>query len=84
MNLLATKMNYSLAVKGSLTRSGAVREIASQAEVELGRRLTDEEELNLFQRFSPQTIVNKIEKVNNKNINDRELQIFCFSMVLEF
>ena len=66
MNLSATKMNYSRALKGSLTRSGAVQEIASQAEVELGRRLTTEEDLNLFKRFSPQTIVNKIEKVNNK------------------
>ena len=75
MNLSATKMYYSRAVKGSLTRSGAAREIASQAEVELGRRLTNEEELNLFQRFSPQAIIDRIEKVNKKNVNDGDLQI---------
>ena len=75
INLSATKMYYSRAVKGSLTRSGAAREIASQAEVELGRPLTNEEELNLFQRFSPQAIIDRIEKVNKKNVNDGDLQI---------
>ena len=66
-------MNYSRAVKGSLTQSGAMREIASQAELELGRQLTNEEELTIFQRFSPQAIVDNIEKVNNKKITDRNL-----------
>ena len=75
INLSATKMYYSRAVKGSLTRSGAAREIASQAEVELGRRLTNEEELHLFQRFSHQAIIDRIEKVNKKNVNDGDLQI---------
>ena len=75
INLSATKMYYSRAVKGSLTRSGAAREIASQAEVELGRRLTNEEEFNLFQRFSHQAIIDRIEKVNKKNVNDGDLQI---------
>ena len=69
---------------GSLTQSGAVREIASQAELELGRQLTTEEELNIFQRFSPQAIVDNIEKVNKNNVTDRNLQIFCFSMALDF
>ena len=58
-------MNYSLAVKGSGAISGATRAIASQAEVELGRELTNEEEMNLFQKMSPQTLLQRIEKVNN-------------------
>ena len=58
-------MNYSMAVKGSGAISGATREISSQAEVELGRELTNEEEINLFQMMSPQTLLHRIEKVNN-------------------
>ena len=64
VNLSATKTNYTRAVKGSLTRSGAVREIASQAELELRRPLNCLEEESLLKRFSPQTILDKIEQVN--------------------
>ena len=69
-------MNYSRAVKGSWATSGATREIASQAEVELGRELTNEEEMNLFQKMSPQTLLYRIEKVNKlENNTDRNDQI---------
>ena len=57
-------MNYSRALKGSLTRSGAAKEIFSQAELELGRPLSKEEEQKLFSNSSPQQILDRIQKVN--------------------
>ena len=59
-------MNYSHAVKGALTRSGATREISSQFELEFGRLLSPEEEVKLFGKFSPQLILNRIQKVSLK------------------
>ena len=59
-------MNFSRAVKGSLTRSGAIREVDSEAELELGHSLTVAEKANLFNKFSPQNVRDKIEKVNSK------------------
>ena len=59
-------MNYSNAVKGALTRSGAVREIISQSELEFGCRLSPEDEVKLFSKFSPQFILNRIQKVSLK------------------
>jgi hypothetical protein len=56
-------MNYSRALKGSLTRSGAINEISSQAELELGHPLTKDEESIIFGRFSPQNILERIKKV---------------------
>jgi hypothetical protein len=56
-------MNYSRALKGSLTRSGAAKEIFSQAELELGRPLTKEEEKHLFSNLAPQNILERIQKV---------------------
>ena len=56
-------MNYSRALKGSLTRSGAIREIFSQAELELGHPLTKEEEKKLFSNLAPQNILDRIQKV---------------------
>ena len=41
-------MNFSQAVRGQLTRSGAIRGIQIQAETELGRKLNKEEEAFLF------------------------------------
>ena len=58
-------MNYSRALKGSLTRSGAIREIFSQAELELGHPLTKEEENKLFSNLAPQNILDRIQKVYN-------------------
>ena len=49
-------MNYSGAVKGSFARSGAIREINSQAELELGHPLSPDEEVQLFHKYSPQLI----------------------------
>ena len=56
-------MNFARAVKGSLTHSRAVQDINSQSELELGRQLTKVEEAALYQNFSPNTLVGRIEKV---------------------
>ena len=59
-------MDFSRAVKGSFTRSGVIRGVDSQAELELGHPLTGVEKANLFNKFSPQNVLDKIEKVNFK------------------
>ena len=56
-------MNFSQAVKGHLTRSGAIRAIQSQAETELGRKLSREEESILFNNTPPNILQAQIEKV---------------------
>ena len=56
-------MNFSQAVKGHLTRSGAIRAIQSQAETELGRKLSKEEESFLFTKNDPNIFLAQIEKV---------------------
>ena len=56
-------MNFSRAVKGHLTRTGAIRAIQSQAETELGRKLSREEESLLFNNTDPNILQAKIEKV---------------------
>ena len=61
------KMNFSRAVKGSFTRSGVIREIDSQAELELGRSLTDDEKSKLFAKFPVNQVLDKIDKVNFKH-----------------
>ena len=58
-------MSYSQVVRGVLTRSGAIKEIDSQAELELGRPLTGVEKTSIFNRFNPQNVVERIKKVNN-------------------
>ena len=58
------KMNYSRALKGSLTRSGVLREVMSQAELELGHSLSKDEMTSLLRMFSPQTILDRIKKVS--------------------
>jgi hypothetical protein len=56
-------MNFSQAVRGQLTRSGAIRGIQIQAETELGRKLNKEEEAFLFSTISPNMLLNQIQKV---------------------
>jgi hypothetical protein len=56
-------MNFSRAVKGHLTRTGAIRVIQSQAETELGRKLSKEEESLLFKNNPPNILQAQIEKV---------------------
>jgi hypothetical protein len=56
-------MNFSQAVKGQLTRSGAIRAIQSQADTELGRKLTKEEESFLFTKTHPNILLGQIQKV---------------------
>ena len=76
-------MNYSNAVKGALTRSGAVREIISQSELEFGRPFSPEEEVKLFAKFSPQFILNRIQKVSLKeSLKSRINHLFSMVLVL--
>jgi hypothetical protein len=58
-------MNFSHAVKGCLSRSGTIRAIHSQAETELGRQLSKEEENLLLVNTNPDILLGQIEKVIN-------------------
>ena len=58
-----SKMNFSRAVRGTLTRSGVTREIDSQSEIELGRVLSPAEKCSLFQLFGPELVFSRIQKV---------------------
>ena len=55
-------MNFSQAVKGQARRPGAVRAIQSQAETELGRKLSKEEESLLFSNCHPNIFLGQIQK----------------------
>ena len=56
------KMNFSQAVRGQLTTSGAINAIQSQAETELGRNLSKEEESFLFSHTHPTLLSGQIQK----------------------
>ena len=56
-------MNYSQAARGHHTRGGATMAIQSQAETELGRKLSKEEELFLSTKLSPSSLLDEIQKV---------------------
>ena len=56
-------MNYSRALRGSLTPLRAIQEILSHADIELSRPLSNVEEAALFEKFSPQSILDRIQKV---------------------
>ena len=56
-------MNFARAVKGTLTRSRALQHVNSQSELELGRQLTKDEEAMLYKRLSPNTVMDRIDKV---------------------
>ena len=76
-------MNYSGAVKGSLTRSGVIHEVKSQAQLELSRPLSKEEEVCLFKTFSPQDVHDRVQKVSNLIFLYISPTNFVFSMALE-
>ena len=56
-------MNFSGAVKGRLSRSGAIQTIQDQAKTELRRDLSSEELRQLSTRFSLMDFVANIQKV---------------------
>ena len=56
-------MSYSQATRGHHTRGGATMAIQSQAETELGRKLSKEEELFLSTKLSPSSLLDEIQKV---------------------
>ena len=71
-------MNFSQAVKGQLTRSGAIRAIQSQAETEIGRKLNPEEATSLWcGKTSPNALLEGIQKVKQFNIF---LKLVAFTM----
>ena len=56
-------MNFSQAVRGQLTRSGAISAIQCQADTELGRELSKNEEMCLSSKTSPTQLLGQIQKV---------------------
>ena len=56
-------MNYSQAVKGKKKLPDATAAIQSQADTELSRRLSKEEEALLFSQFTPNVLLRQIQKV---------------------
>ena len=56
-------MNYSQAARGHHTRGGATMAIQSQAETELGRKLSKEEEIFLSSQLTPSSLLGEIQKV---------------------
>ena len=62
-------MNFAQAVQGKLTRSGAIRDIQSQAEIELGRKLNPEEATSLWcTGTSPHAVLEGIRQVKQHYI----------------
>ena len=62
-----TKMNFANAVKGSQQLTQCIATIKPQAELELKRKLTTEEEVLLFKRSHPSELFQQIEKVQVSN-----------------
>ena len=58
-------MNYSKAVKSQVRRSGVIQAIRSQAETELRRELSKDEERLLSTKFSLNLLLDRIQKVCN-------------------
>ena len=56
-------MNYAQAAMGKLTHDQVLRYIDSQCETELGRNLDPLEKDQLFSRFSPDVVRNRIHQV---------------------
>ena len=57
-------MNFPKTVKGTLSMEDIVKKIDSHSETELCRQLNSSERTLLFDRFKPEYIWNKIEKVS--------------------
>ena len=76
-------MNFSRAVKGHLTRTGAIRAIHSQGETELGRKLTKEEEKLLLVNTNPNNLLAQIEKVRDFAFKVFILKYSSFSMDMD-
>ena len=55
-------MNFSQAVRGQLTTPSAIMAIQSQAETELGRNLSKEEESFLFSNTNPKVVLGEMQK----------------------
>ena len=62
-------MNYVRAVKGPGTRTSVLEDIDAQSEVELGRLLDLEEKELLFNKFSSELVLRRIQQVLYKFLN---------------
>ena len=62
-------MNYVRAVKGPGTRTSVLKDIDAQSEVELGRLLDPEEKELLFNKFSSELVLSRIQQVLYKLLN---------------
>ena len=56
-------MNYVRALKGPGTRNSAMKDIDAQSEFEFGRHLDPAEKDLLFNRFSPELVLSRIQQV---------------------
>ena len=56
-------MNYVRALKGPGTRNNVMKDIDSQSEVEFGHHLDSAEKDSLFNKFSPELVLSRIEQV---------------------
>ena len=56
-------MNYVRALKGPGTRDSVMKDIDAQSEVELGHPLDLSEKELLFNKFSPELVLSRIQQV---------------------
>ena len=61
-------MNFAKATKGKVTKSNSLAFIQSQAELELSRRLNDDEVSYLLANTPSDIVQNQIEKVLDNNL----------------
>ena len=71
-------MNFSQAVKGPLTNQSGLRMIRSQAETEIGRKLSDAEESLVFSKYPRNVLLENIEKVCKLLLVGKRKRIFIY------
>ena len=70
-------MNFARAARGTPTRESMLREVDSQAEIELGRHLDAAERGIIMSRFPIEVIVRCIDKVSNIFIHANAFNYYC-------
>ena len=78
-----SKMNSSRIVKGDLSYIAKLQSIQSAAEVELGRKLADDEIENLNTKYSVEQVYSNLTKVTLSIFIDIRTLYRNFSMVLD-
>ena len=69
-------MSYANATKRAPSRATALREIDSQAELELGHQLTKQEKDRLFRIRSPHEVLERIHKVYKQSLINTVYNVF--------